>query len=130
MIHLRPFLVRLNEDQFCLFFVILSFCIFSFLYFSFFLFLFLYFFLFSFCLHLHSFLVGHNSDEFCGELLDLVLLLAGVLLQHRVLLQQPQIPDDEAFTSSIMKSFLFLPSWMSYLSSNSSLGNLSTSRLC
>ena len=111
MLHLRPFLVV----------SVLSFL--SFL--SFYLFVFLYVFL-----HLHSFLVGHNADEFCGELLDLVLLLAGVLLQHRVLLQQPQIPDDEAFTSSIMKSFLFLPFWMSYLSSNSSLGNLSTSLLC
>ena len=42
--------------------------------------------------NLHPLLVRHDPYQLGGELLDLVLLLASVLLQHRVLLKQPQIP--------------------------------------
>ena len=61
-------------------------------------------------LHLHSFLVRHNSDQFCGELLDLVLLLARMFLQHRVLLKQPKIPGEYfncVFSSSPISSPFF-----------------------
>ena len=43
--------------------------------------------------HLHPLLVGDNADQLGGELLDLVLLLARMLLQHRVLLEEAEIPD-------------------------------------
>ena len=42
--------------------------------------------------NLHPLLVRHDPYQLGGQLLDLVLLLASVLLQHRVLLKQPQIP--------------------------------------
>ena len=42
--------------------------------------------------NLHPLLVRHDPYQLGGELLDLVLLLARVLLQHCVLLEQSQVP--------------------------------------
>ena len=95
--------------------------------------------------NLHSLLVRHDPNQLGGELLDLVLLLARVLLQHCVLLEQPQVPRRTSqcplpcmkvyvppvykCVSSLSISSVKLIEKL-HLSSSSSLGNLSTSLLC
>ena len=55
---------------------------------------------------LHPLLVGDNADQLGGELLDLVLLLARVLLQHSVLLEESEIPDQRSDSS---RKYVSLP---------------------
>ena len=47
--------------------------------------------------NLHPLLVRHDPYQLGGQLLDLVLLLAGVLLQDHILLQETEIPETETY---------------------------------